>query len=111
MTIDINDFNLNTSMEQNEYMHMKLCDLTEDFLKQYNLTSKYTKDSYVDIETSIVINRLPQSGILAQQLLEKRLNTKGYRQIKLTPGFCKHDWRPISFTLCVENFGVKYVVK
>eukprot|EP00804_Cyclotella_cryptica_P010139 CCRYP_018484-RA/>CCRYP_018484-RA protein AED:0.26 eAED:0.26 QI:0/-1/0/1/-1/1/1/0/264 len=26
-----------------------------------------------------------------------------------TPRFSEHDWRPISFTLCVDDFGVKYV--
>ncbi|KAL7475769.1 hypothetical protein ACHAW6_001673 [Cyclotella cf. meneghiniana] len=52
---------------------------------------------------------LPQAGIIAQQLLEKHLATKGYHQSTLTPGFWKHDWLPISFTLCVDDFGVKYV--
>eukprot|EP00804_Cyclotella_cryptica_P011577 CCRYP_012090-RA/>CCRYP_012090-RA protein AED:0.36 eAED:0.36 QI:0/-1/0/1/-1/1/1/0/352 len=47
---------------------------------------------------------LPQAGIIAQQLLEKRLALKGYRQSSITPGFWKHDWRPISFTLCVDDF-------
>eukprot|EP00804_Cyclotella_cryptica_P021160 CCRYP_001471-RC/>CCRYP_001471-RC protein AED:0.47 eAED:0.47 QI:0/-1/0/1/-1/0/1/0/79 len=52
---------------------------------------------------------LPQAGIIAQQLLEKMLALKGYWQSSITPGFWKHDWRPISFTLCVDDFGVKYV--
>ena len=34
---------------------------------------------------------------------------KGYRQSSICPGFWKHYWRPICFSLCVENFGVKYV--
>ena len=50
---------------------------------------------------------LLHAGILAQELLEKCLNAKGYRQITLTPGFWKHAWQPISFTLCVDDFGVK----
>ena len=54
---------------------------------------------------------LPQAGILAQKLLEKRMNAKGYRQSDICPNFWKHDWRPIAFSLCVENFGVKYVDK
>ena len=54
---------------------------------------------------------LPQAGLIAQELLERRLNTKGYRQSKLTPGFWTHDWRPISFALCVDDFGVKYAGK
>ena len=52
---------------------------------------------------------LPQVSLLAQCLLEKRLNKEGYRQSKFLPGFWIHDWRPVSFTLCIDNFGVKYV--
>ena len=55
--------------------------------------------------------RLPLSGILAQKTLEKRLNAKGYRQSGICPGFWKHDWRPIFFSLCVDDFRVKYVDK
>ena len=51
----------------------------------------------------------PAAGILAQHLLEERLNEDGYFQSKITPGFWKHTSRPISFTLCVDDFGVKYV--
>ena len=41
--------------------------------------------------------------------MEKRLNEKGYRQSNTTPGYWTHDWRPISFSLVVDDFGVKYV--
>ena len=54
---------------------------------------------------------LPQSGLLANELLEQRLNKCGYRQSKLVPGLWKHDWRPVQFTLVVDDFGVKYVGK
>ena len=52
---------------------------------------------------------LPQAGSISQQLLEKRLNAKGYYQRKITPGFWTQKWIPISFALCVVEFGVKYV--
>eukprot|EP00804_Cyclotella_cryptica_P003521 CCRYP_002151-RA/>CCRYP_002151-RA protein AED:0.44 eAED:0.35 QI:0/-1/0/1/-1/0/1/0/79 len=52
---------------------------------------------------------LPQAGIIAQQLLETRLVANGYCQSTVTPGFWKHDWRPIAFALCVDDFGVKFV--
>jgi hypothetical protein len=54
---------------------------------------------------------LPQAGIIAQELLEERLLKAGYSQSKITPGYWKHEWRPISFTLVVDNFGVKYIGK
>ena len=52
---------------------------------------------------------LPQSGLLANNLLEKRLNKRGYQQSKLVPEIWKHDWLPIQFTLVVDNFDVIYV--
>ncbi len=54
---------------------------------------------------------LPQAGIIAQDLLTKRFNKAGYRQSKITPGYWRHDWRLISFTLVVDDFGVKYINK
>ena len=61
----------------------------------------------------IVANRgvygLPQSGLLANKLLEKCLNKRGYYQSKLVPGLWKHEWRPVQFALVVDDFGVKYV--
>jgi hypothetical protein len=52
---------------------------------------------------------LPNAGIIAQQLLEKRLEQHGYKQSKFTPGLWSHEWRPIQFTLVVDDFGVKYI--
>ena len=54
---------------------------------------------------------LPKSGLLSNELLEKRLNKRDYQHSKLVPGLWKHNWRPIQFTLVVENFVVKYVGK
>ncbi len=52
---------------------------------------------------------LPQAVILGQELLKKRLNKHGYRQSPITPGLWRHNFCLISFTLCVDNFGIKYV--
>ena len=43
------------------------------------------------------------------ELLEKRLNKRRYYQSKLVPGLWKHTWRPVQFTLVVDDFGMKYV--
>ena len=70
-----------------------------------------TKDGYVYVEIRRGMYGLPHAGLIAQQLLEKRSNKEGYYQSERTPGFWTHTWRPISFTLCVDDFGVKYVGK
>jgi hypothetical protein len=54
---------------------------------------------------------LPQAGILATQLLEKRLAKKGYYQCQHTPGLWQHVWRNIVFCIVVDNFGIKVTNK
>jgi hypothetical protein len=54
---------------------------------------------------------LPKAGMIAQELLAKRLKEHGYTQSKTTSALWKHEWRPITFSLIVNNFGVKYVGK
>jgi hypothetical protein len=54
---------------------------------------------------------LPQARIISQDLLTKQLHKAGYRQSKVTPGYWCHNWHPISFTLIVNDFGVKYINK
>ena len=71
MSIDIKDSYLNTPMSCYKYICLELSNLPEDFLKQYSLTSKVTKDEYAYIEIRYGIHGLPQSGLLVQQLPEK----------------------------------------
>jgi hypothetical protein len=44
-------------------------------------------------------------------LLRKRLAPYGYYEVAHTPGLWRHVTRPISFSLVVDDFGVKYVGK
>jgi hypothetical protein len=54
---------------------------------------------------------LKQAGLLANQLLQTRLAPFGYHPARHTPGIWLHKTRPISFTLVVDDFTVKYVGK
>jgi hypothetical protein len=54
---------------------------------------------------------LKQAGLLDNQLLQTRLTPFGYYPDRHTPGLWLHKTRPISFTLIVEDFAVKYVGK
>ncbi len=108
-TIKIINFYLNTPMERPEYMQMKLSKLPQEFVKLYKLANIAEDNGNVYIKVQKGMYGLPQSGILAQKLLEQQLNEYGYTQSPVTPGLWKHATQPISFTLCVDNFGVKYV--
>jgi hypothetical protein len=52
---------------------------------------------------------LPQAGILVNELLQRNLAKDGYRPTTHTHGVWTHDTRPISFSLVVDDLGVKYI--
>ena len=54
---------------------------------------------------------LKQSGMLANKEFKKVLAKAGYFPSQHTAGLFVHKTRPISFTLVVNNFGVKYINK
>ena len=54
---------------------------------------------------------LKQSGVLANLHLEKLLAKDGYMKTTHTSGLWKHNTRPITFVLCVDDFGIKYINK
>ncbi len=109
MTLNLKDFYLMTPMK--EYFCMKLDLFPQDIIDEYNLTSKVDHNGNVHCKVRRGMYGLPQAGIIAQELLEEQLKKAGYTQSKLTPGYWKHEWRPISFTLVVDDFGIKYIGK
>ena len=52
-----------------------------------------------------------QAGKIANNLLTKPLAPKGYYQCCHTVGLWKYKWRPVLFSLVVDNFSMKYVGK
>ena len=98
MTLDIKDFYLNTPMARFEYMRLKLTNLPAGVIKHYNLNAKVTTDGYVYFEIRCGMYGLLQAGLIAQKLLEERLNKEGYSQSERTPGLWTHKWRPINFS-------------
>ena len=95
-------------MARSEYMYIPLRVLPTETIEQYNLL-QLAENERVLVEIRKGMYGLPQAGILAQKLLEKRLAKAGYQQSQYTPGFWTHEWRPISYTLVVDDFGVKYI--
>ena len=88
---------------------MHASDFPKDVIKQYNLTKLANKNGMVFVKIRKGMYGLPQAGLLAQELLEQRLNNHGYHQSTQTPGLWTHKWRPVQFTLVVYDFGIKYV--
>ncbi|KAL7529997.1 hypothetical protein ACHAXR_003265 [Thalassiosira sp. AJA248-18] len=108
MTADIKSFYLETPLDRFEYMKMNLDVIPKEFRDAYDLDAK-AKGGHVFMEIRNGMYGLPQSGILANKLLKKRLAKKGYFEMPHTPGLWKHISRPIAFTLVVDDFGIRYV--
>ena len=106
MTADLAKFYFNTPLLRPEYARLKLSNILDKIIKEYNLREK-VKDGYVYIEVNKGMYGLPHLGLLANKLLKKQLNKHGYYQCNLVPSLWKHMTRPIQFTLVVDNFSVK----
>lgn len=92
-------------------MKMPLKMFPKHVKKQYNLM-EHEKNGFVYLEIRCAIyDGLPQAGRLANQQLKEFLEPHGYYEVEHTLGLWQHKWRPISFTLVVNDFGVKYLGK
>ena len=67
MTIDVKDFYLNTPMAWSEYLRLKLSDLPESVVQNYNMAEKATRDGFLYMEIKREMYGLPQSGLITQQ--------------------------------------------
>eukprot|EP00804_Cyclotella_cryptica_P017822 CCRYP_001229-RA/>CCRYP_001229-RA protein AED:0.18 eAED:0.18 QI:0/0/0/0.66/1/1/3/0/737 len=107
-TFDISNFYLGTPLDRPEYVRIRIDDIPQEFIAEYDLTH-HVRDGWVYFQIVKGVYGLPQSGILANKHLETRLNAAGYYQLDATPGLWRHKWRPVMFTLIVDDFGVEYV--
>ena len=106
ITPDLKHFYLKTSLPQPRYMKMKIDILPNEIIEKYNLRDIFHNE-YVYFKINMGMYGLPEAGILANKLLKKRLSKHGYYECQFTPGLYRHVWRPIMFSLVVDDFGVK----
>jgi hypothetical protein len=108
MSIDIKDFYLGTPMARYEYVRIPVKYIPPDIMAQYQLQPLVHND-HVLAEVRKGMYGLPQAGILAYERLAKHLTAHGYFATANTPGLFRHRTRPITFSLVVDDFGIKYI--
>jgi hypothetical protein len=91
MTMDISNFYLNLPLAHPEYIRIKISNIPEEIINEYNLRNKVTKSGHVRIEANKGMYRLLQAGLIANELLKNQLDENGYRQRKLIPGLWTHN--------------------
>ena len=100
------EFFLNTPLKRFKHIKLQLTNLPEDIITYYKLQEKATPEGFICVEVRKGMFGLSQAGLLVQELLEKRLNEKGFIQSRYTPGLWTHTSKSIKLTLVVDDFGV-----
>ena len=103
----IANFYLVTPLDHPKYVKIKLAEIPQEFIDEYNLT--YNRWVYFEIRK--VFYGFPQSGRLANDQLRTYLEKEGCYKTTNTPGLWRHKWHPILFSLIVEDFRIKNVEK
>ncbi len=103
MCLDIIFFYLTAALEYYEYMKIPLALFPRWIVEQYDL-SKHQLDGWVHLEMRRAVWGLLQARILANKKLKRKLAPFGYRKCINTPGLWKHESRPLTFTLIVDDF-------
>ena len=98
-------------MKRYEYLKVKLCNIPDRIIQLYKLRNKATPYSIVYLKIRKGMYGLPQAVLIANKLLGKRLAKHEYTQSKIVTRLRTHKWRPIQFTLILNDFGVKYLGK
>ncbi|KAG7350061.1 reverse transcriptase RNA-dependent DNA polymerase [Nitzschia inconspicua] len=108
MSGDLKDFYLGTPMAEYKYMRIHRRYIPDDIFEQYHLADILDGD-YVYVEIRRGMYGLPQAGRIANDYLRTFLEPAGYHPTEHTPGLWRHRTRPLTFSLVVDDFGVKYV--
>jgi len=104
---DISNFYLNTPMKRPEYMKIPLKIIPQEIIDKYDLEA-IAVDGWVYCKITKGMYGLPHAGLIAYELLKERLGRHGYYECQFTQGLWRHAWRPVTFTLVVDDFGIKY---
>ena len=108
-TGDLKDFFLVSDMPIFQYMRIHRRYLTAEVIAENNLTdAHFDSKGYVYVEIRKGMYGLKEAAILAYEQLTAHLAPYGYFPVEHTPGLWRHIDRRTTFTLAVDDFGIKF---
>ena len=81
-------------MKQPEFIRINLKEIPDKIIKECKLKNIATANGSIYIYADRGMYRLPQNGLLANEMLENRLNKRGYHQSKLVSGLWSQKMAP-----------------
>ena len=106
--IDIKNMYYGLPMQDYKYMRIKYDEIPNNIKEKYNLHA-LQHNGWVYVQIRKGIPGLKQAGKITNDRLTKHLEQYGYIPTAQTPWLWKNCTRPVTFTLVVDDFGVKYV--
>ena len=110
-TGDISNMYLIPDLVESEYVKCDIKLILQRIIDHYNLNDVVDNKGFVYAKINKAWFGLKQSGKIAHNDLVQHLKKHEYHQAKNTDGSFVHEIRDISFTLVVDNFGIKFTNK
>jgi hypothetical protein len=111
-TGNLKDFFLVSDMKIYQYMRVHRKYVPAAIIDKYGLTrAHFDSKGYVYLEIQKGMYGLKEASILAYNQLKAHLAPYNYSPGCFRTGLWKHDTRPTTFTLAVDDFGIKYFSK
>ena len=110
MTLDIKDFYYGTAMARYECMKLALDCIPNEIFDQYDLCS-ISSNGWVYLQIRKGMPGLKQASRIAYERLKNHLAHFVFAPVPRTPAIWKHTTKPITFSLVVDDFEVKYARK
>jgi hypothetical protein len=111
-TADLKDFFLVSDMKVYQYMRIHRKYVTQEIMDEYDLKDEhFDSKGYVYMEIRKGMYGLKEASILAYEQLKEHLAPHGYAPARFTPGLWCHKTKRTTFTLAVDDFGIKYFTK
>ena len=108
-TGDLKDFFLVSDMLVYQYMRIHRRYVTPEIIAEYDLTDDFfDSKGYLYVEIRKGMYGLKEAAILAYDQLKAHLAPFGYFPVPHTPGLWRHTDRRTTFTLAVDDFGIKF---
>ena len=107
LTLDIEDYYLGTPLPRDEWLRIPVKFIPAWVLAKYNL-ERYVFGGFILFCVTKGMYGLPQAGKLAQDRLCAHLASVGYFQDASVSCLFNHVSNGVTFTLVVDDFGVKY---
>ena len=109
-TADCSNMYLESFLPKPQYVRFLKKLIPPEFYKEYNL-DQYAEGEYVYAKIVRAWYGLKEAGKIAHDDIVAHLAAHGYHKAPRTDGLFQHETRDISFTLVVDDFGIKYTDK